>query len=117
MAHHDGGGGDLVVAAAPALADVGALGLLAHGGQLEPAQLALDLHVLLPLRHHALQPVRLAQVLLLLRLRVSSAAVPQYYCLSGVQFIHTPLLVLYVLLSCMHRFRTVESLESAVGFF
>lgn len=114
MAHHDGSGGDLVVAAAPALANVGALSLLAHGGQLEPTQLALNLHILLPLRHDALQPVRLAQVLLLLRLRTSFprrlSVIASLACSA-----HTLPDDVYALPRCVHRFRTVKPLQPAVS--
>ena len=80
VAHHDGGRGDLIVPAAPALADVRALGLLAHRGELEPTQLAFDLHVLLPLGHDPLQPIRLAQVLLLLCLRSTRRRASVHFC-------------------------------------
>ena len=44
VAHeHDGGGGGRLVGAAPALADVGAAGLLADGVQVQAAQVGLDL--------------------------------------------------------------------------
>lgn len=59
---HDGGGGDAVPASIPALADVGALGLLAHGVELQTGQRFLHLLEPLALRGSLPQPQGLPYV-------------------------------------------------------
>jgi len=62
--HHNRGCLGAVLAAAPALADVGTAGLLADGGQLELPHLGLDLGVVLAHGDRGLQPGRQSQALL-----------------------------------------------------
>lgn len=62
---HNGGRGSSSFATRPALAEVGALGLLADGMKLEVSQLLLDLDVPLAPGDRLLHPFRLGEGLLL----------------------------------------------------
>lgn len=62
---HNGGGGGAGFAAGPALAEIGAAGLLTDGVEFEIAELLLDLHVLLAAGDGLLHPLGLGEGLLL----------------------------------------------------
>ena len=65
IAHeHDSSSSCVVLPTPPALSNVWAAGLLTHRVQIQLAQLALDLRVLVPTWHLPLQPVWLACLLL-----------------------------------------------------